>query len=373
MTREAEPRRSVPPFRAEHIGSLLRPPELRRARESFESGSLSANQLREIEDRHIRDAIQLQEEIGFQAITDGEFRRTIYFGHFPQAVSGFTEMDATLSFHDEHGKPMRYRTPVITGRIQRERGIATEEFKFVRSLTKLTPKVTLPSPCSQHYFRWREGVSEKAYPDFEMFFSDVATVYRQELAELASLGATLVQLDDVSLPVLCDERRREEFSQRGYAPDEWVERYIQMVNRALHDRPPGITVSMHLCRGNNQGKWLGEGGYDYIAERLFNELAIDFFCLEYDSPRAGSFAPLRYMPKNKGVVLGLISTKQPALEDPDHLRMRIDEASRYVDLDRLALSPQCGFASTAPGNPVTPETQRRKLQLVVDVARAVWA
>ena len=285
MTRKAEPRRSVPPFRAEHIGSLLRPPELRGARESFESGSLSANQLREIEDRCIRDAVKLQEEIGFQAITDGEFRRTIYFGHFPQAVSGFTEMDAILSFHDEHGKPMRYRTPVITGRIQRERGIATEEFKFVRSLTKLTPKVTLPSPCSQHYFRWREGVSEHAYPDFEPFVADVTTAYRQELAELAALGATLVQLDDVSLPVLCDERRRAAFAQRGYEPDEWVERYIQMVNRALRDRPPELTVSMHLCRGNNQGKWLGEGGYDYIAERLFNELEIDFFCLEYDSPQ----------------------------------------------------------------------------------------
>ncbi len=360
------------PFHADHIGSLLRPPELRSARESFDQGRLSAAELRKIEDRCIREAVALQEQVGLQSITDGEFRRTIYFGHFPQAVSGFTEMDASMSFRDEQGRPMRYRTPVVTGRLRRERGIATEELKFVRSLTARTPKVTLPSPCSQHYFRWREGVSERAYPDMEEFFADLAAVYREELAELAALGATLVQLDDVSLPLLCDPTLRERFAARGYDPDVWVGRYIELVNRSLRDRSAELRLSIHLCRGNNQGKWLGEGGYDYIAERLFNELQVDFFCMEYDSPRAGSFAPLRFVPRSKSIVLGLISSKVAALEDPADLRARIDEASRYVDLERLALSPQCGFASTAPGNAITPEQQRAKLQLTVDTARSVW-
>ncbi len=372
MTQDTELRRAAPPFRAEHIGSLLRPPELQRARQEFEAGTFTAEGLHEVEDRCIRDAVRLQEEVGLQAITDGEFRRTIYFGHFTRAVSGFTELQSEMTFHDEQGGLLRYPTAMITGRIRRQRGIATEEFRFVRAITGRTPKVTLPSPCSQHYFRWREGISERAYPDFETFFSDVTAVYREELAELAALGATLVQLDDVSLPLLCDERLRAGFAQRGYDPDEWVGRYIQLVNQSLRGRPPDITISMHLCRGNNQGKWLGEGGYDYIAERLFNELEIDFFCLEYDSPRAGSFAPLRFLPKSKGVVLGLISSKLAALEDPDQVRQRIDEACKYVELERLALSPQCGFASTAPGNPITPEAQRAKLQLVVDVAREVW-
>jgi 5-methyltetrahydropteroyltriglutamate--homocysteine methyltransferase len=360
------------PFHADHIGSLLRPPELKAARQSYEQGQLTASALRAVEDRCIRAAVALQEEVGLQTITDGEFRRATYFGHFPQAVSGFTEMESGLLFHDAEGRPMRYRTPVVTGKIVRLKGIATEELRFVRSLTRRTAKVTLPSPCSQHYFRWREGVSEKAYPDLEQFLDDVAAVYREEIAELASLGGRLVQLDDVSLPLLCDPTLRERFKARGYEPDEWVGRYIDLVNRSLRGRPAGLLVAIHLCRGNNQGKWLGEGGYDYIAERLFNELEVDIFCMEYDSPRAGSFEPLRFVPKSKSVVLGLISSKVAALEDPAGLRTRIDEASRHVDLERLALSPQCGFASTAPGNDITPEGQRAKLRLTVETARAVW-
>lgn len=363
---------SVPPFRAEHIGSLLRPLELRRAREQHEAGRLTAEDLRAVEDHWVREAIRLQEAIGFEVVTDGEYRRGMYFDHFPAAVSGFTEMESGLSFHDSQGRLMKYRTPVITGRLTRTRGISTEDFAFVRQWSKAVPKVTLPSPCSQHYFRWREGVSETAYPDIEEFFADVVAVYREEIAELASLGATLVQLDDVSLPLLCDDNLRAAFAERGYEPDVWVGRYIELVNLAVRERPAGVRLGIHLCRGNNQGKWLGEGGYDYIADRLFNELEVDFFYMEYDSPRAGSFEPLRFLPKSKGVVLGLISSKVPELEDADGLRRRIDEAARFVDLARLALSPQCGFASTAPGNPVTAEDQTAKLELTVRVARAVW-
>lgn len=361
-----------PPFRAEHIGSLLRPPEVKEAYQRHAAREINDAQLKAIEDRHIRDAVKLQEEVGLRSITDGEFRRVIYWGHFPKAVSGFTEMEAALPFLDSSGKKMTYITAIVNGKLKRERGIATGEYLFVKSLTRETPKVTLPSPCSQHYFRWREGVSEKAYPDIQEFHADVAHIYREELKELAGLGATYVQLDTVSLPLMCDPKLREQVKERGYHPDELVDQYIDVDNAALKGRPRGMTIGMHLCRGNNQGKWLGEGGYDYLAEKIFNSLAIDFFCLEYDSPRAGSFEPLRFMPKDKVVVLGLISSKTPQLESADDLRRRIEDAARFVPLERLCLSPQCGFASTAPGNPLTPEDQRRKLELVVKVADDVW-
>jgi 5-methyltetrahydropteroyltriglutamate--homocysteine methyltransferase len=325
-----------------------------------------------VEDHYIKEAVALQEAVGLQAITDGEYRRIIYFGHFPAAVAGFTEMEAELDFKDEAGQKMKYLTPVVTGKLRRVRGIATEEYLYVKSLTNRTPKVTLPSPCSQHYFRWREGISEQAYPDKDEFFADVARVYQEELAELAALGVTYVQLDDVSLPLLCDERLRAGFAERGYDPDEMVDQYIEVVNEAIKYKPENMTIGMHMCRGNNQGKWLGAGGYDYVAERIFNGLTIDAFFMEYDSPRAGSFAPLRFMPVDKHVVLGLVSSKTPALEAEDDLLKRIDEASRYVPLDRLSLSPQCGFASTAPGNPLTVADQKRKLALVVKVAERVW-
>ena len=364
--------RRDPPFRAEHIGSLLRPPALLAARRAFDEGRLSPEALRDEEDRWIREAVALQERLGLHAVTDGEYRRLIYFGHFPAAVSGFTEMDAELAFRDEQGRPLRYRTPVVTGRLRRQRGIATDELAFVRGLTGRTVKVTLPSPCSQHFFRWRGGVSERAYPDLAEFFADVARVYREELSDLAAHGATYVQLDDVSLPLLCDARHREWVRARGHDPDTLIDAYVDVVNASVSGRPPGLVVGMHFCRGNNQGKWLGEGGYEAVAERVFGRLDLDVLFLEYDSPRAGDFTPLAHVPDDRHVVLGLVSTKSPTLEPMDALRRRIDEAGRHVSLDRLALSPQCGFASTAPGNPLTLDDQERKLALVVDVAARVW-
>jgi 5-methyltetrahydropteroyltriglutamate--homocysteine methyltransferase len=361
-----------PPFRAEHIGSLLRPPALLAARGAAERGEISADALRAAEDQHIRDAVRLQEEVGLEVVTDGEYRRGIYFGHFGEAVSGFTEMDAEMTFHGAEGQALRYRAAVVTDRLVRHRGIATEEFRFVRSVTRRTPKVTLPSPSSQHFLRWRPGVSDRAYPDLEEFFADVAAIYRAELRDLAALGATYVQLDDVPLGLLCDPQHRATFAAKGYDPSRMLDRYIALVNAALAGRPPGLTVGVHVCRGNNQGKWLGEGAYDYVADRAFARLEVDAFFLEYDSPRAGGFEPLRHLAPGRSVVLGLVSTKTPALEDPDDLRRRIDAAARLVPLERLALSPQCGFASTAPGNPLLPAEQRRKLELVVGVARRVW-
>src|SRR5712691_11732676 len=297
--------RKDPPLRVEHIGSLLRPPQLLAARRAFDAGTLATEALRTEEDRWIKQAVALQESIGLRAITDGEYRRLYYFGHFPAAVSGFTEMEAELSFQDQQGEKLRYLTPVVTGKLRRVRGIATDEFTFVKSLTSRTVKVTLPSPCSQHYFRWREGVSERVYPDLDEFFADVARIYQQELSALAALGATYVQFDDVSLPLLCDARLREGFKARGYDPDTMLGKYIEVVNESLRNRPASLTIGMHLCRGNNQGKWLGEGGYEFVAEQMFNRLQIDAFFLEYDSPRAGSFVPLKYVPQDKVVVLGL--------------------------------------------------------------------
>jgi 5-methyltetrahydropteroyltriglutamate--homocysteine methyltransferase len=362
-----------PPFRADHIGSFLRPPELRQAYQDHAAGRIGSAELRGIEDRHIREVVRLQEDVGLRSITDGEFRRTVYFGHFPKAVSGFSEMQAVLPFKDASGKESFYVTYVVSGRLKRERGIATDEFSFVESLTRETTKVTLPSPCSQHYFRWREGVSEKAYPDIDEFYADVASIYRDELRALAELGCRYVQLDAVSLPLLCDPALRDQVRRRGDDPDRLVDRYVEANNAALAGRPPRMAVGMHLCRGNNQGRWLGEGGYDYVAEKIFGRLDVDYFCLEYDSPRAGLFEPLRFMPKDRIVVLGLVSSKTPVLESTDDLRRRIDEASRHVSLERLCLSPQCGFASNAPGNPITEADQRRKLELVVETARRMWA
>jgi len=361
-----------PPFRAEHVGSLLRPPELLQARRAHDAGELPASGLKQAEDRAIEDAIALQEEVGLESVTDGEFRRHIYFGNFAAAVEGFTEMEAVLSFKDESGQPMTYRTDVVTGKLRRVRPIAGEDFEFVRARTGGTPKVTLPSPSGQHFFRFREGVSDAAYPDLDEFFADVASAFREELADLAARGATYVQLDCVDIPLLCDPARREEVTARGYDVDELLGRYLGVTTAALDGRPAGLTVGMHLCRGNNQGKWLGEGSYEFVAERLFGGLDVDAFFLEFDSPRAGGFEPLRFVPPGKHVVLGLVSSKTPALEDRDDLLRRIAEAARYVPVERLSVSPQCGFASVESGNPLTADDQRRKLELVVEVAAAVW-
>jgi 5-methyltetrahydropteroyltriglutamate--homocysteine methyltransferase len=361
-----------PPFRAEHIGSLLRPGELLRTRRGHEAGEVTDEELRQVEDRSIEAAIAFQEAVGLESITDGEFRRHIYFGHFAKAVHGFEEMEAELAFTDETGRPMTYVTDVVTGRLRRERGIATADYEFVRAHTRGTPKVTLPSPSGQHYFRFREGVSDVAYPELDEFFADVARVFQEELAELHTLGATYVQLDDVSFPLLCDPERRGELEARGYDVEEMFHRYVEVTNAAVAGRPAGLTVGMHLCRGNNQGKWLGEGSYEFVAEALFGGLDIDAFFLEYDTERAGGFEPLRFMAPGKHVVLGLVSSKTPELEDRDELLRRIDEAARYVSPDRLSISPQCGFASVEAGNPISPDDQRRKLELVVEVAHTAW-
>ena len=328
--------------------------------------------MRDLEDQLIDEVILGQERAGLESITDGEFRRSIYFGHFARAVDGFTEMEATSVFKDADGRELRYLTPVVTGKLERKRGIATGELAYVQKRTKRTPKVTLPSPESQHFFRFREGVSDSVYPDLDDFFEDVARVYREELDDLAERGATYVQLDCVSIPLLCDPKHREAFRARGYDPDTFVSRYVDLFNEAARARPAALTLGVHFCRGNNQGKWLGEGGYEAVAEEVFSRLDAEALFLEYDTERAGGFAPLAHVPERKRVVLGLVSTKTPILESEDELLRRVEEASGYVPLERLALSPQCGFASTEAGNPLTPDDQWKKLELVVRTASKIW-
>ncbi len=361
-----------PPFRAEHIGSLLRPRALKDAHKAHAAGDIGAVQYQQAVEAAIVDAIRLQEQSGLRAITDGEFRRAAWSAAFFEALEGFSHADSLFEFRDAEGGRHRWRTCCATGPIRRVGGIATEEFDFVRANTERLPKVTLPTPSALHFFRGKGCVDPKAYPDLDRFWHDVVTVYRAEIAALAEHGATYLQLDEVPLAMLCDPEVRAQARAQGEDPEALIETYIDVLNRALEGRPAGMMVGIHLCRGNFRGRWMAEGGYEPVAEALFNRLAVDAFFLEYDTPRAGDFAPLRLVPDDKTVVLGLISTKTAALEPIDVLRRRIDEATQHVPLDRLAVSPQCGFASVAGGNVISEDDERAKLALVSNVAEKVW-
>ncbi len=358
-------------FRVDHVGSLLRPTALKQARLAYDAGNLEQTELEIIENQAIDTAIAMQESLGLPSITDGEFRRAIYFGHFTENVSGYTMMESNISF-DEDDKQIKYLSPAVTGKLQWVKGIATDELAYVRQRTSRTPKITLPSPTDQHMFRYREDVSKQVYPDLDEFFADVAQVYQQELAALAQVGATYVQLDDTTFTLFCDEKWRQRVVERGYDPQILVTKYVQLVNDCIKNVPDEMTIAMHMCRGNNQGEWLFSGGYDAVAEIVFSQIDVDSLFLEYDSERAGSFAPLRFIPHGKFVVLGLVTSKSPQLETEDELVRRIEEAAAYFPLERMGISPQCGFASTLPGNPLTEADQQQKLALIVHTAEQVW-
>ena len=361
-----------PPFRADHIGSLLRPRELIEAFHSFHSGQRSGEAFREVQDRSIRDVVRFQEEIGLQSITDGEFRRASYFSHFIEAVTGMTDKESHFTFTDQSGKQYPYRGPHTVGKLRRERGISTEEFRFLKATTKRTPKLTMPSPSTMHFWRGTEGVERTAYAEEDEFFQDLVRIYREELADLYALGSTYIQMDEVPLAMLCDPHICEAVRNRGEDPERLQRKYIEITNAVLEGRPQHVMVGMHLCRGNYKARWLAAGGYEAIADQLFNQVRVDAYFLEYDTPRAGDFAPLQSLPPNKAVVLGLMTTKKPELESLDFLKRRVDEASRYVPLERLAISPQCGFATSVGSVPMTPEAQRSKLQRIVEAAREIW-
>jgi 5-methyltetrahydropteroyltriglutamate--homocysteine methyltransferase len=363
-----------PPFRADHVGSLLRPPELKQARADFKSGRISVEKLKETEDSSIRKAVALQESAGLQSVTDGEFRRAFWHVDF---LTGFDGIEATqgqyaLKFHGEGGAESETRSMmVVTGKVKRTRPIMVPHFDFLRRNTKATAKLCIPAPTYMHMRGGRKVVNDKAYPDVEEFWSDITNAYREEIRDLGAAGCKYLQIDDVSFATLCDEGIRAQVRRDGEDPDQLPFLYSKIISSMLENRPEGMGVTMHTCRGNHASMWMAEGGYDAVAEAIF-QTAVDGFFLEYDTERAGGFEPLRFLPRGKKVVLGLVSSKKAALESRDALKRRVEQASRYVPLEDLCLSPQCGFASSEVGNQLTEDDQRRKLELVAQTAREIW-
>jgi 5-methyltetrahydropteroyltriglutamate--homocysteine methyltransferase len=370
-------KRTEPPFRADHVGSLLRPPGLLQARDDLAHHRISADELRSIEDDAIRDAVRMQEEIGLQSATDGEFRRTSWHMDFIYQLDGIDPADEEIkvAFHNEQGD-IEFTTAALSvhGRVGLSKTIFGDAFQALKSMTtKATPKLTVPSPSMVHYRGGQAAINEDAYSDIDEFWRDLVAAYREEVRRLGEVGCTYLQFDDTSLAYLNDPKQREYIAQIGGDAEHQHEHYIRHINEALADRPEGMRVTAHMCRGNFRSSWAAEGSYDFVAEALFNELEVDGFFLEYDDERSGSFEPLRFVPKGKQVVLGLVTTKRGELEDKEELKRRVDEASRYVPLDQLCLSPQCGFSSTVEGNLVTHEQQAAKLRLIVETAEEIWA
>jgi 5-methyltetrahydropteroyltriglutamate--homocysteine methyltransferase len=366
----------TPPFRADHVGSLLRPPALLEARAAHAAGRVSDDELRAAEDDAIRSVVAMQEGVGLRAATDGEFRRASWHMDFIYQLGGVSraQESLTVQFRNEAGTleftPAALR---VDGPIRLEHTIFAEPFRFLAgTVTTAVPKLTIPSPSMVHYRGGRAAIDPAVYPDLDAFWEDLSAAYAAQVRGVAELGCTYLQLDDTSLAYLNDPKQRELVASLGGDPQRQHVRYIRQINAALAERPPGLTVTTHMCRGNFRSSWVAEGGYEFVAETLFNELDVDGFFLEYDDARSGDFSPLRFVPKGKRVVLGLVTTKRGALEDKDDLKRRIDDAARYVPLEQLCLSPQCGFASTLEGNDLTYEQEVAKLRLIVETATEVW-
>jgi 5-methyltetrahydropteroyltriglutamate--homocysteine methyltransferase len=368
--------RTTPPFRADHVGSLLRPPGLRLAREDAARGAISPDDLRAAEDEAIRDAVAMQQDIGLRSVTDGEFRRASWHMDFIYEIAGVEKADQNLRsvFHNESGDieftPSAVR---ITGKLGMDHTIFGPAFDYLRGLaTTATPKLTIPAPSLVHYRGGPAAIDKSVYPDMDGFWDDLGAAYADEIRRLADIGCTYLQLDDTSLAYLNDPEQRAEIARRGEDAEHQHETYIATINRALRDKPAGMTVTTHMCRGNFRSSWVAQGGYDFVADALFNELNVDGYFMEYDDQRSGGFEPLRFVPKGKVVVLGLITSKKPDLEAKDDIKRRIEQASKFVDIDQLCLSPQCGFSSTLEGNALSVDQQIAKLRLVVETAEEVW-
>ena len=365
-----------PPFRADHVGSLLRPPELLKARGDFASGRISAEDLRAVEDEAVREVVGMQEEVGLQSATDGEFRRASWHMDFIYELGGIEKAEGDLKVEFRNAGGTIEFTPAalrIEERIVLQGPVFADAFRFLKeTVTNATPKLTIPSPSMVHYRGGRAAISENVYPDLDRFWEDLAAAYGDEIQALGELGCTYLQLDDTSLAYLNDPRQREHVASLGGDAEHQHETYIRTINRAIKDRPESMSVTTHMCRGNFRSSWAAEGGYDFVAEVLFNELDVDGFFLEYDDARSGTFEPLRFVPEGKMVVLGLVTTKRGDLESKDDLKRRIEEAGRHVPIDQLCLSPQCGFSSTVEGNTLTRDEQFAKLRLIVETAEEVW-
>jgi 5-methyltetrahydropteroyltriglutamate--homocysteine methyltransferase len=368
--------RTTPPFRADHVGSLLRPPELLAAREDFAAGGIGAEHLRAVEDAAIAAAVTMQADAGLQSATDGEFRRASWHMDFIYQLGGIEKAPGNLAVKFRNSAGNIEFTPAalhVGSRIRLDETIFGADFRYLQSIVgAATPKLTIPSPNMVHYRGGPASIDQDVYPDMEGFWSDLSAAYADEVQRLAAAGCTYLQLDDTSLAYLNDPAPRAEIAARGEDAEHLHLRYIRQVNDAIAARPSSMAVTTHMCRGNFRSSWAAEGGYDFVAEALFSELGVDGFFLEYDDERSGGFEPLRFVPKGKMVVLGLVTTKRGGLESPDALKRRIDEAARYVPLDQLCLSPQCGFSSTVEGNVLTREEQAAKLRLIAAVADDVW-
>ncbi len=368
---------SSPPFRADHVGSLLRPQSLTKARERFRKGEIDRPALKVVEDEAILGAVRLQEAIGLKSITDGEFRRASFHLDFLLRLQGLQMRagDSPTEFRSvTTGQTLSVSPPklMVTGKVARTGPIMGADFDFLRKAVRQTPKITIPSPSMAHFRGGRAAIDKAVYPDVAGFFADLAQAYREEVADLGARGCRYLQLDDTNLAYLCDESMREGARRIGENPDLLPAVYARLINDSIRSRSKGMVTAVHLCRGNYKSAFVAEGGYDPVAEVLFNEIDVDGFFLEYDSERSGSFSPLRFVPKNRYVILGIVSSKVPELETKDFIKRRIDEAAQALPLEQLCLSPQCGFSSTEHGNDVTFDDQRRKLELVVEVAREVW-
>jgi 5-methyltetrahydropteroyltriglutamate--homocysteine methyltransferase len=369
--------RDTPPFRADHVGSLLRPPELLQAREDHAAGRIGDDQLHAAEDAAVGEVVKLQRDVGLRSVTDGEFRRASWHMDFIYSLDGVTTAPGQMKvqFHNEQGDiewtPAALR---VDAKLGVSETIFGDAFRVLQSFASAeqTPKLTIPSPSMIHYRGGRASIDESVYPDMDSFWSDLVAAYREQVRRLGELGCTYLQFDDTSLAYLNDPKQREYLRGIGGDAEHQHEAYIRHINEALAERPAGMSITTHMCRGNFRSSWVAEGGYDFVAESLFNELEVDGFFMEWDDARSGGFEPLRFLPKGKVVVLGLVTTKRGELEDRDLLKRRIEEASQYADLEQLCLSPQCGFSSTVEGNLLTREQQAEKLRLVVELADEVW-
>jgi len=367
--------RIAPPFRADHVGSLLRPKKLLDAREQRKQNKITAEQLKAVEDESIRAAVKLQEDVGLKAVTDGEFRRAYWHLDFLEKFKNVTVVPPSIKarFHT-HAGDIEFAAPGlrVDGKLSRPAPIFVEHFKFLKSVAKAMPKITIPSPSTMHFRGGRKAIDQKAYPDMGEFYADLARIYDEEVKELAAAGCRYLQIDEVNFAYLCDPKLREQVKNIGEDPATLPRTYAKLINDSIKSRPKDMAVCMHLCRGNFKSAWVAEGGYEPVAETLFNSMDITGYFLEYDDERSGNFEPLRFVPKGKVVVLGLVTTKLRKLETKDELKRRIDQAAKFVPLDQIALGPQCGFSSTVEGNDVTIEDEIAKLNLIVEVAREVW-
>jgi 5-methyltetrahydropteroyltriglutamate--homocysteine methyltransferase len=369
---------ALPPFRADHVGSLLRPPKLKQSREDHAAGRISTAELTAAEDEAVRAIVAMQREVGLRSATDGEFRRASWHMDFIYALGGINKVqdeNLRVRFHNTDGD-IEFTPPSahVDSRVRLDKTIFADAFAFLRDTVTegVTPKLTIPSPSMVHYRGGRAAIDGSVYPDMEAFWADLTDAYAAQVRGVYDLGCRYLQLDDTSLAYLNDPEQRRHVADIGGDPEHQHETYIANINRALAGRPDDLRVTTHMCRGNFASSWVASGGYDFVAEPLFGGLDVDGFFLEYDDERSGGFEPLRYVPKGKQVVLGLVTTKRPDLESKDKLKRRIDEASRYVDLDQLCLSPQCGFSSTLEGNKLTIDDQMAKLRLIVETAEEVW-